>query len=217
MNTAKVKAYAKLNLSLDIKGVSDGFHMLDSFVCTVDLYDLIVAKKRKDGQVFVTFKGLDADKIPPFGNNVEKAANAFFKRFDGTGAEITVFRNIPVGAGMGASSADISGTLAALSLLYPRPFDEVKDLADSLGSDTGYLMSGGFKRISGRGEIVEPVPESSVERLHFLAICPQSGVSAGECYRAYDELRAVYPACTQEAVDLVTQIPCNSNNRLILR
>ena len=212
MAKAKVKAYAKLNLSLDIKGISGGFHLLDSFVCSVDLFDLIVAKPRKDDKIFVSFEGKDCEKIPKFENNVEKAARAFQKRFSSRGADIKVYRNIPVGAGMGASSADISGTLLALGNLYFLPQGEnlveektiflrqLKELADELGSDTGYLLSGGFQRISGRGEILERVPTGE-QKLYFLAICPSSGVSAGECYRSYDELGRTYAPTTAQAIE----------------
>ena len=48
--TVRVKAYAKLNLTLSVTGVQNGYHMIDSLVCSVDLYDLIVLKKRKDKQ-----------------------------------------------------------------------------------------------------------------------------------------------------------------------
>ena len=49
----RVKAYAKLNLTLAITGACAGYHTLDSLVCTVDLYDLIKLKKRKDNLVTV--------------------------------------------------------------------------------------------------------------------------------------------------------------------
>ena len=49
MNSVKVRAYAKLNLTLEIMGVQNGFHLLDSLVASVDLFDEIKAKKRNDG------------------------------------------------------------------------------------------------------------------------------------------------------------------------
>ena len=53
----RVKAYAKLNLTLGITGAEGGYHTLDSLVCSVDLYDLIKIKKRKDGLVTVEMHG----------------------------------------------------------------------------------------------------------------------------------------------------------------
>jgi 4-diphosphocytidyl-2-C-methyl-D-erythritol kinase len=47
MNTVKIKSYAKVNLTLEIVGVEGGYHLLDSLVASVDLFDLIVLKKKK--------------------------------------------------------------------------------------------------------------------------------------------------------------------------
>ena len=62
----------------------------------------------------------------------------------------------------------------------------MKQLADELGSDTGYMLDGGFARMRGRGEEVEKIQTQN--KLHFLLLCPSSGVSAGACYKKYDEL-----------------------------
>ena len=161
--------------------------MLDSLVTQVDLYDLIVLKKRKDGLSFVKMHGLNSEAIPPEKNNAWKAADAFAKRFGTTGADIVVYKNIPMGAGLGASSADAAGVLNGMAKLYGLTdrADELKELADSLGSDTGYMLTGGFARMQGRGEKITKLPIA--ERLHFLLICPKEGVSTAECFRVYDE------------------------------
>ena len=57
MFSAKVKSYAKINLSLNICGVSGGYHLLDSAVCSVDIYDTVCAKSRRDGLVNVYMHG----------------------------------------------------------------------------------------------------------------------------------------------------------------
>jgi 4-diphosphocytidyl-2C-methyl-D-erythritol kinase len=48
MNTARIKTYAKINLTLEIKGVENGYHLLDSLVASVDMFDYILLKKRKE-------------------------------------------------------------------------------------------------------------------------------------------------------------------------
>jgi 4-diphosphocytidyl-2-C-methyl-D-erythritol kinase len=62
----------------------------------------------------------------------------------------------------------------------------LKNLADGLGSDTGYMLTGGFARMQGRGERVTALPLKN--KLHLLLLCPSSEVSAGACYKKYDEL-----------------------------
>lgn len=186
MKSVKIKAYAKVNLTLDIVGLQEGYHMLDSLVASVDLYDLIVLRQRKDTLSFVTMKGMGSESIPPESNNAWKAAEAFSKAFGTNGADITVYKNIPMGAGLGGSSADVSGVLNGMAKLYGvEDYEKLKSLADELGSDTGYMLTGGFARMQGRGELVTPLTIS--KKLYFLFLCPSSSVSSGACYKAYDK------------------------------
>lgn len=181
----KIKAYAKVNLTLEIVGQSEGYHLLDSLVASVDIFDLIHFKKRKDKRSLVIFKGIGSENIPP-NNNALKAAEAFSERFSVPGADITVYRNIPVGAGLGSSSADISGVLNGMAKLYG--VDDkagIEKLAEELGSDTRYMLQGGFARMQGRGEKITPLDFHG--KLHFLLLCPSTGVSAGACYKEFDQ------------------------------
>ena len=180
-----LKAYAKLNLTLDITGAADGFHMLDSLVCSVDLYDLIRLRKRRDNKVCIEMRGLGTEFLPPESNNAYKAAEAFVKSFQTSGADIIIYKNIPLAAGMGGSSADAAGVLRGMARLYSTGSErQLKELADTLGSDTGYMLTGGFARLQGRGERVESLDIDS--RLNLLALLPESGVSTAECYALYD-------------------------------
>ncbi len=182
MKSVKIKSYAKVNLTLEITGVAGGYHLLDSLVASVDLYNLVQLKKRK-GSSIVTVKGAD---IPPEKCNALKAAALFSKTFGCDGAEIVIYENIPVGAGLGSSSADIVGVLNGMAKLYEiTDRKKLKELADSLGSDTGYMLDGGFARMTGRGEKVEKLDLSN--KLNLLLICPNSSVSSKACYAAYDE------------------------------
>lgn len=201
MNTVRVNAYAKLNLTLDITGAEGGFHMLDSLVVTVNLFDRIVVKKRRDGLVNVFMHGMGSESIPPEENNAYRAGERFVERFQTTGADITVYKNIPVGAGMGGSSADAAGVLNALARLYAiADMGALKELADSLGSDTGYLLTGGYARMRGRGEKIEEI--AGMPELNFFALVPMSGVNTAECYRKYDELHAGMPATEGASSDM---------------
>lgn len=189
MNYARVKSYAKINLTLDITGVENGFHMIDSVVASIDIYDLITAKKRRDGQVFVTMHGCGSENIPPENNNAVKAAEAFVKEFSTGGADITVWKNIPMGAGLGGSSADVAGVLNAMAKLYGvSDFAALKGLADGLGSDCGYMLTGGWARISGRGEVVKRL--NCGMKLDIGLLVPRGGVSTAQCYRLSDSLPA---------------------------
>lgn len=196
---ARVKAYAKLNLTLAITGNSGGYHMLDSLVCSVDLFDLIVLKKRKDNKVTIQMHGQGTELLPYEQNNAARAAESYINTFNTCGADITVYKNIPVGAGMGGSSADVAGVIRGMSKLYGAGSErELKELADSLGSDTGYMLNGGYARLLGRGEKVEPI--SSNLKLNFLILKPQGGVSTAECYKLYDRMPQFIADSTSQPV-----------------
>ena len=200
MNTARVTAYAKLNLTLDITGREEGYHLLDSLVCSVDLSDLIVARRRKDGLVNVYMHGMGSEEIDPGRNNAFRAAEAFAKAFGTPGADITVYKNIPVGAGLGGSSADAAGAINALAKLYGvTDRAALRTLAAECGSDTAYMLDGGFARMRGRGDEIEPL--EGCPRLYFLLICPESGVSAGQCYAEWDKLSLAGGDRTAAAID----------------
>lgn len=196
MRTVRETVYAKLNLTLDIVGRTGEYHEIDSLAVTVDLADTVTAKKRRDGLIRVTMRGMGSESIPTEENNAVRAGEAFVAAFGTQGADISIDKNIPMGAGLGGSSADAAGVLNALKRLYEIG-EDAAPLADGIGSDVRYLLRGGFARMRGRGERVEPLGE--LPELHFVLLVPKKGVGTRECYRMSDELPPVAP-CTERAL-----------------
>ena len=208
MDYACVRAYAKVNLTLDIAGVSGGYHLLDSLVASVDIYDEICVRRREDGLVRVTMHGL-GENIPPEGNNALACAERYVKRFGTTGADITVNKRIPIGAGLGGSSADVAGVLNALNAVYgATDYSGLKEIADSLGSDCGYMLNGGFARIAGRGDRVERI--DCPVTLYLGLLLPSKGVSTAECFKLYDGLNERQLPSTENAVRALVSGDCAS-------
>ena len=185
MATVRQKSYAKINLTLNVTGEEGGFHTLDSIVASVDLYDLIVLKRRRDKLVSITMHGCGSEAIPFESNNAVRAAECFIEQFDTDGADITVYKNIPMGLGLGGSSADSAGVLNGLAKLYKiNDVARLKLLADGAGSDTRYMLSGGYARLFGRGDVVKQI-ESRL-RLDILLLAPKQPVSTAACYKAFN-------------------------------
>lgn len=198
MNYVRVKSYAKINLTLDITGVNGGYHTIDSVVASVDLYDLIAVKKRRDKLVSVTMHGEGSESISYEYNNAARAAELFIARFGTDGVDITVWKNIPMGAGLGGSSADVAGVLNAMAKLYEvNDTRTLKQLADGLGSDSGYMLTGGFARLTGRGDKVERL--KSGVKLDIGLLIPKSGVSTAQCYSLCDSTGANAKFTSEEA------------------
>ena len=188
MQKVAVRSYAKINLSLDITGARGGYHSIDSVVASINICDEITAAPRSDGRVCIAMCGMGSEDIPPEKNNAVKAAERFIGRFGTCGADIAIKKNIPVGAGLGGSSADVAGVLNALAKLYGVTDGEgLKAIADELGSDCGYMLRGGFARMTGRGERVCPINFGG--RFYLILLLPGEGVSTARCYALSD----VYP------------------------
>lgn len=186
MEVIRLRSYAKINLTLNVTGEENGYHTIDSLVASVDLCDFIVMRKRRrDKLVTIEMEGCGSENIPFDENTAVKAAKSFIKEFDVCGVDITVYKNIPMGAGLGGSSADAAGVLKGLAELHGiDDTAKVKLLADGIGSDVRYMLTGGYARLSGRGDIVKPV--ESALRLDILLLAPKTGVSSAECYKRFD-------------------------------
>ncbi|MCD8286824.1 MAG: 4-(cytidine 5'-diphospho)-2-C-methyl-D-erythritol kinase [Clostridia bacterium] len=199
--TVRGKAPAKLNLTLSVSPGKEGYHDIDSLVCSIDIADAVVVSSRRDDNVNIVMHGLGAESIEYEDNNAVKAALLFQKTFDTKGVDITVYKNIPMGAGLGGSSADAAAVLKCMQKLYKSGTDEeVKALADSLGSDTGYMLCGGFARITGRGDIVERLDVPRRRTLDMILLLPKKGVSTRDAYRLSD-LYEKHPDRTEEAIE----------------
>ena len=177
-----VKSYAKINLSLNVYGLNNGYHDLDTVVVSVGLADTIKLKKRKDKEIKIKMKGYD---IPLKENNAYKAAKLFEDEFATNGADIEIIKKIPIGGGLGGSSADSSGVLRAMAKAYGISSD-LKPLADKLGSDTAYQLSGGFARLKGRGTDIEILKDPP--SFYVVLALVGGGVNTKECYALFDRL-----------------------------
>lgn len=168
-NTTRIeeKAYAKINLTLEILGKRrDGYHNLASVMQTVDLFDNVKIAESDD--IVVT---CDDDQITPEINLATKAASVLRQR-TGTanGAHITIEKNIPVSAGLGGGSTDAAATLRGLNKLWNLglSFDDLTEIAADIGSDVPFLVRGGTSLVQGRGEDVTPITAAKIPKILIL-------------------------------------------------
>ena len=179
-----IKAYAKINLSLDVTGKrEDGYHLLKMVMQSIDLYDEI--------KVELIPKGIDLSCNLPFvpvnGKNIaHKAASAFMKRIGMShGVRIHIEKRIPVAGGLAGGSSNAGAVLRALNELTGQPltFQELLDLGLSLGADVPFTMTGGTALCEGIGEIITPLTDFSG---HWLVLVkPPFGVSTRQIFSAF--------------------------------
>ncbi len=200
MKSVKIKIPAKINLTLDVLGVDEkGYHQLSSLVSSISLYDTIVLKKRKDGEIKLKEKGIKSGCLPTE-NNAVKAAKLFLQN-ELCGVDIILKKKIPVGGGLGGSSADIAGVLKGLNKLFNAKTD-LYGLANALGSDSAYMLNGGLAVLGGRGEKVKKV--EGTLKLYLIIIKEKESISAKECYKEFDNQKVLYRPLTENAVQYLT-------------
>lgn len=167
----RLEAPAKLTLSLRVVGVrSDGHHILEAEMITVDLADTLVFAPG-DG---LSIDGQSLTTGPE--NLVNRALAAVGRR-----AQVALTKRIPAGAGLGGGSAD-----AAAVLRWAGCGDLA--VAAALGADVAFCLIGGRARVTGVGEVVEPLPFEAVESRSFTLLTPPFGVSTGAVYDRWDAL-----------------------------
>lgn len=193
----KVKVYAKLNLTLNVLGAQNGFHSIDSTVASVDIFDVVQVTPRADKRVIVS--GLQY--VAAEQNTAYKAACAFMERFSALnykssavlGADITIDKGIPIGAGMGGSSADAAAVVYALCKLCNVDIDDprIRALCAEIGSDVSFMLHGGLGRLRGKGDDVELFEMNSP--LYFALTTFDTSMSTAEVYSQFDKLNNVQP------------------------
>lgn len=171
-----MKAPAKLTLSLRVTGVrADGYHLLDSEMVTVDLADTLSFSAGDGLEVLDETGGGEAVPAGP-DNLVVRALRAVDRR-----AAVKLVKRIPAGGGLGGGSAD-----AAAVLRWAGCRD--LQLAASLGADVPFCLIGGRARVSGVGEVLEPLDEAPLAGKTYTLLTPPFGVSTVAVYRAWDRL-----------------------------
>ena len=189
-----VLAPAKLNLALDVVGIlPGGYHALDMTMQAISLYERVVI--RRSSYLDLTLPGSNVKPGP--GNTAIKAALAFF-HYTGllAGADITIYKNVPVRAGMAGGSADAAAVLVGLNELYGArlSMSELCALGAGIGADVPFALMGGTCRVQGVGDVMKALPPCP--DCWFTVVMPDYGVSTPEAFAAYDKVgSSTHPDC----------------------
>lgn len=181
----KVRVYAKLNLTLAVGTKQGDFHAIDSVVTSVDVFDAMQVTARSDGAVYVT-----CDLPIPLKNNFAyRAAEAFRNKFATAGVNVVVQKGIPVGAGMGGSSADAAAVVFCMCKLFGIDMfsKEVHALCAELGSDVNFMLRGGLAQMRGKGD--DLTFRRLDKPLYFALTVFDRQLSTADIYAAYDALQ----------------------------
>ena len=180
-------APAKLNLMLHITGRrEDGYHELQTVFQFIDFADELEFKQRSDDLII---RHCDDFEVPENEDIIIAAANLLRKNFlqkntsvkSCFGVDITVKKNIPMGAGLGGGSSDAATTLLVLNRLWEMHFsiDELAGMGLTLGADVPVFVHGFAAFAEGVGEKLSPVTPAEN---WYLVLIPPVHVSTKEIF-----------------------------------
>ncbi|MGN0365012.1 MAG: 4-(cytidine 5'-diphospho)-2-C-methyl-D-erythritol kinase [Suilimivivens sp.] len=182
MDCVMRKAYAKINLGLDvIRRRPDGYHEVKMIMQSVGIYDVLSFKKSEKSGIFIS---LDHAELPCDQDNlIYKAAKLIMDACDiRSGVEITLNKNIPIAAGMAGGSTDAAAVFHGLNELFQlgMSLQEMKEMGVKIGADVPYCIMGGTALSEGIGEILTPIP--APPKAYLLIAKPDINVSTKFVY-----------------------------------
>ena len=182
----KVKAFAKINLCLDVlRRKEDGYHEVEMVMTNVDIADVLEIKKLEEKKILL--KSDNKDLAMDETNLIYKAIVLLQKEAGKDfGIELSLEKNIPMEAGMAGGSADAAATLKAVNELFKLNIskDRLMELGASLGADIPFCIMGGTALANGIGEklkSLKPLP-----KMKILIAKPNTGLSTKKVYESLD-------------------------------
>ena len=175
-----IPAPAKLNLFLHVVGRrdDDGMHLIESLMVLIDWCDTIHVEPRDDGLV----RRHDTTAALPADDLCLRAARALQSASATTmGADITIDKRVPWGAGLGGGSSDAASTLLALNRLWGLdwPLARLLPIGLALGADLPFFLDGRPARVGGIGERLTPV---TLPPAWFAVVKPAVGLETARVF-----------------------------------
>lgn len=182
----KVKAFAKINLCLDVlRRKENGYHEVEMVMTNVDIFDVLEIKELEEKKILL--KSYNTDLAMDETNLIYKAIALLQKETGKTfGVEVLLEKNIPMEAGMAGGSADAAATLKAINELFALGVSDERllELGASLGADIPFCIMGGTVLASGIGEKLRRL--SPLPKMKLLIVKPKAGLSTKKVYESLD-------------------------------
>ncbi|MCR4716126.1 MAG: 4-(cytidine 5'-diphospho)-2-C-methyl-D-erythritol kinase [Lachnospiraceae bacterium] len=186
MKEINLRAYAKINLGLDVVGrLDNGYHLVSMIMQTIRLFDKLSISVSDEPGIRVT---TNLDYLPTNENNlVYKAAKLMIDEFAiDKGVTIHLEKHIPVAAGLAGGSSDCAATLYGMNRLFRLNLSqqELMDRGVTLGADVPYCIMRGTALSEGIGEKLsrlKPMPDC-----YIVVAKPPVSVSTKYVYEHID-------------------------------
>lgn len=185
MEQYDIKAYAKINLGLDVvQELPNGYHEVRMIMQTVGIYDELTLEKTDAGIYLTT----DSGELPTDENNlIYRAARLMQQTYQiEDGVRIHLRKTIPIAAGMAGGSTDAAATMKGMNNLFGLGLSvpELMELSVRIGADVPYCILGGTALAEGIGEKLTSLP--AAPSCHVLIAKPNISVSTKYVYEHLD-------------------------------
>lgn len=184
MDGYRIKAYAKINLGLDVvRRLPNGYHEVRMVMQNVGLWDELTLERAEGGITITT----DADSLPTGEDNlIHKAARLMLDKYGCPGLRVHLRKTIPIAAGMAGGSTDAAAAMKGISHLYGLGLSPAQLMEDgvAIGADVPYCILGGTALAEGIGEKLTPLPP--LPFCHILIAKPAVSVSTKYVYQHLD-------------------------------
>lgn len=185
MKEYQTKAYAKINLGLDVvRRLENGYHQVKMVMQSLNLWDMLTLE-RTDADIAITtnVQGLPTDRR----NLIYKAASLMFETYGiHSGIRVHLRKEIPMAAGMAGGSADAAAVMKGINELFRLnlPVSRLMEDGVAIGADVPYCILGGTALAEGIGEQLTPLPP--MPDCHILVAKPRAEVSTKYVYEHLD-------------------------------
>jgi 4-diphosphocytidyl-2-C-methyl-D-erythritol kinase len=211
----RIKAHAKINLSLEILGRrSDGYHNLISVMQTVGLFDDLDFSTTKTTNLII-----NSELKPELYKSVLTAANAFREKTSmNLGATITLKKNIPIASGLGGASTDAAAVLIGLNKLWRANLSsqELMEIGLKIGSDVPFfIQSNGIAIVQGKGNEIEPI--ASKIKGYALILTPINRAKGMKTKEMFKKLKDSHFTDGKKTMQLVSHLNKDTNISEIMK
>lgn len=177
--------YAKINLGLDVLGLRpDKYHEVAMVMQAVSLCDKIEITPAP--ALLVT---TNCPQLPGGPENLAYQAAVLMGRFADREPQVHIHirKHIFMAAGLAGGSADAAAVVRGLDRYWQlgHPLDRLERLGAQLGSDVPFCIAGGTALATGRGELLEALPD--LPSLELVLAKPKVAVATPWVYREYDK------------------------------
>lgn len=175
---------AKLNLGLRIVGKrEDGYHLLKSVFCLIDLCDQIEIQLTPSGKISL----IEHQQAWFYQKDLSFRAAKLLQEYTQSkfGANIKIKKVIPSGAGMGGGSSNAAAVLIVLNQLWGTGLSctELMQLGLQLGADVPFFIQGRNALVTGIGEIIQPI---DVPQLYFVIVKPDFHITTKNVFTSLE-------------------------------